>query len=51
MKNHNKMITREKNYSNNRYKTDINFRIIRETRNRIPQALRVTSKSSSRKII
>ena len=39
MKNHDKIIAREKIYFNNRYKTDINFRLICKTKSRIHQAL------------
>ena len=47
IKNHNKIMARKKIYSNNRYKTDINFRLICKTRSRIRQALQGKTKSSS----
>ena len=47
LKNHEKIITRKKIYSNNRYKTDINFRLITKTRSRIRQALVRKTKSFS----
>ena len=47
IKNHDKIIARKRIYSNNKYKTDINFRLICKTRSRIRQALRRKSKSSS----
>ena len=40
-KNHDKIIARKKIYSNNKYKTDINFRLIRKTRSRIFKILKV----------
>ena len=46
-KNHNEIMARKKIYSNNKYKTDMNFRLIRKTRSRICQALRGKTKSSS----
>ena len=45
--NHNKIINRIKIYSNNRYKTDINYRLIKNTRCRIHHELNGISKSSS----
>ena len=39
MKNHNIIIARSKAYLNNRYRTDINFRLICKRRSRIRQAL------------
>ena len=39
LKNHFKIFAREKIYSINRYKTDINFRLICRTRSRIREAL------------
>ena len=47
IKNHNKIMGRKKVYSDNRYKTDINFRLICKTRSRIRQALQGKTKSSS----
>ena len=47
LKNHDKIITQRKIYSNNRYKTDNNFRLICKTRSRIRLVLRVNEKSSS----
>ena len=47
LKNHDKIIARKKIYLKNKYKTDINFRLICKTRNRIQQALRGKNKSSS----
>ena len=45
--NRNKINTRMNEYVKNRVKTDVNFRIIRNTRRRIHQALNGKSKSSS----
>ena len=39
MKNHDRIFSRKKTYSNNRYKTDNNFCLICRTRSRICQAL------------
>ena len=47
LKNHNKIIAQKKIYSNNKYKSDINFRIICRTRSRIRNALQGKIKSSS----
>ena len=47
LKNHDKIIARKRICSNNKYKTDINFRLICKTRSRIRQALKGKSKSSS----
>ena len=47
--NRNKINAREKIYLNNRYKTDINFRLIKNTRNRIYKSLKGMTKSSSTK--
>ena len=47
LKNHEKIITQQREYKNNRYKTDINYRLICITRNRIRQALNRKTKSSS----
>ena len=49
--NRSKINAREKIYLNNRYKTDINFRLIKNTRNRIYQSLKGMAKSSSTKDI
>ena len=47
-KNHNKIIARKKIYSNNRYKTDIIYRLICKTRSRVYKTLKgITKKSSS----
>ena len=46
MKNHDKNFTRKKTYSNNRYRTDIDFRLICNT-SRIRLALNGKTKSSS----
>ena len=46
-----KIFARKKIYSNNRFKTDDNFRIICEIRSRIQQAWRGTKKSTSTKNI
>ena len=47
--NRNKITGREKICLNNRYKTDINFRLIKNTRNRIYQSLKGMVKSSTTK--
>ena len=47
LKNHEKIITQQKKYKNNRYKTDINYRLICITRSRIRQALNRKTKQSS----
>ena len=47
LKNHEKIITQQRKYKNNRYKTDINYRLICITRSRIRQALNRKTKSSS----
>ena len=44
-----KFFARKKIYSKNKYKTDINFRLIFKTRSRIKQAVNGNSKSSSTK--
>ena len=49
--NRNKIIAREKIYFTNRYKTDIDFRLIKNTRNRIYKSLKGMTKSSSTKDI
>ena len=46
LKNHDKIIAQKRIYSNNKYKSDINFRIISNTRRRIHHALNGKSKSS-----
>ena len=51
LKNHEKIITQQRKYKNNRYKTDINYRLICITRNRIRQALNRKTKPSSTKDI
>ena len=47
LKNHEKIITQQREYKNNRYKRDINYRLICITRSRIRQALNRKTKSSS----
>ena len=47
LKNHDTIIAQKKIYSNNKYKSDINFRLICRTRNRICQALKCMMKQSS----
>ena len=47
VKNHNKIIAQKKFYSNNKYKSDINYRLICKTRSRIRNALQGKIKSSS----
>ena len=49
--NRNQINAREKIYLNNRYKTDITFRLIKNTRNRIYKSLKGMVKSSSTKDI
>ena len=51
LKNYEKITACKKIYINNRYKTDINFRLISKTRSRIRNALHGKSKSSSTQII
>ena len=51
IKNHDKILTPKKIFSNNRYKTDISFQLICRTRNGIRQALRGKTKSTSTKKI
>ena len=51
LKNHEKIITQQRKYKNNRYKTDINYRLICITRSRIRQALNRKTKPSSTKDI
>ena len=46
-KNHDKINTQQRKYKNNRYKTDINYRLICITRSRIRQALNRKTKSYS----
>ena len=48
LKNHNNIIARTKVYLNNRYRTDINFRLICKTRSKIRQALNRKTKSISK---
>ena len=50
LKNHDKINTRQKIYFNNRYKTDINFRLICKTRSRTYHVLNDKLKSSFQKI-
>ena len=47
LKNHNKIIAQKRIYSNNKYKSDINFQLICKTRSRIRNALQGKIKSSS----
>ena len=47
IKNHNKIIARKKIYSENRYKTDVNYRLICKTRSRIYKTLKGITKQSS----
>ena len=47
LKNHEKIITQQREYKNNRYKTDIIYRLVCITRSRIRQALNRKTKSSS----
>ena len=42
-----KIITQQNEYKHNKYKTDDNFRLICKTRNRVYQAMKGKSKSSS----
>ena len=49
MENHDKIFARKNIYSNSRYKSDINFRLVCKTRCKIRQALNTKSKSSSTK--
>ena len=51
LKNHEKIITQQREYKNNRYKTDINYRLICNTRRRIHHALNGKSKLSPTKDI
>ena len=51
LKNHEKFITQQREYKNNRYKTDINYRLICNKRRRIHHALNGKSKSSPTKDI
>ena len=46
LRNHDKNNARKKTYSNDRYKTDINFRLIQKTRSRIFEVLQRISKST-----
>ena len=47
LENRDKIITQQREYKNNKYKTDINFRLTCMTRSRIRQALKRKTKSSS----
>ena len=51
IKNHDKIIARKRIYSNNKYKTDITFRLICKTRSRIYRSLKGMTKQSSTKDI
>ena len=51
LKNHNKIIAQKRIYSNNKYKSDINFQILRKTRSRIDKSLKGMTKQSSTKEI
>ena len=47
LKNRDQIMAQNKIYTNNRYKTDINFRLICKTRSRIYKSLKDTTKQSS----
>ena len=47
LKHHNEIMAQKKIFTNNRYKTDINFCLIGETRNRIYKTLKGMTKQSS----
>ena len=47
LKNHDRIMAQKKIYTNNRYKTDINYRLIRKTRSRIYKSLKGMTKQSS----
>ena len=47
LKHHDKTMAQKKLYTNNRYKTDINFRLICETRSKIYKTLKCMTKQSS----
>ena len=51
LKNHDKIIAQKRIYSNNKYKSDINFKLIRKTRSRIYKSLKGMTKQSSTKEI
>ena len=51
LKHHDKIMAQKKIYTNNRYKTDINFRLICKTRSRIYKTLKGMTKQSSSKNI
>ena len=51
LENHDRIMAQRKIYTNNRYKTDVNYRLICKTRSRILQALRGKLKSTSTKEI
>ena len=51
LKNHDKIIAQKRIYSNNKYKSDINFQLIRKTRSRIYKSLKGMTKRSSTKDI
>ena len=47
LKNHDRIMAQKKIYTNNRYKTDIDYRLIRKTRSRIYKSLKGMTKQSS----
>ena len=51
LKNHDKIIAQKKIYSNKKYKSDINFQLIRKTRSRIYKSLKGMTKQSSKQEI
>ena len=51
LKNRHQIMAQQKIYTNNRYKTDINFRLISNTRSRIYNSLKGMTKQSSTKEI
>ena len=52
LENRNRIMAQKKIYTNNRYKTDVNYRLICKTRSRIYKSLRgLTKQSSSRDIL
>ena len=51
LKNHDKIIAQKSIYSNNKYNSDINFKLISKTRSRIYKSLKGMTKQSSTKEI
>ena len=51
LENHDRIMTQRKIYTNNRYKTDVNYRLICKTRSRIYKSLKGMTKQSSTKDI